>query len=85
MSAAAHGHTPAAWTGVTIAFIGFTVSGVAMIIPNVALVWAGLAVVLLAGVVGKAMSIAGMGRQPSPYYEDAPAVAAEKQKAAVAA
>ncbi|MFE3110958.1 HGxxPAAW family protein [Kitasatospora indigofera] len=85
MSAAAHGHTPAAWTGVTIAFIGFTVSGVAMIIPNVLLVWAGLAVVLLAGVVGKAMSIAGMGRQPSPHYEDAPAAVAAEKKTAVAA
>ncbi|GGV26370.1 MULTISPECIES: HGxxPAAW family protein [Streptomycetaceae] len=85
MSAAAHGHTPAAWTGVTIAFIGFTVSGVAMIIPNVLLVWAGLVVVLLGGVVGKAMSIAGMGRQPSPHYEDAPAAVASKKKTAVAA
>ncbi len=72
MSAAAHGHTPAAWTGVTIAFVGFMISGVAMIIPNVLLVWGGLAVVLLAGVVGKAMSIAGMGRQPSPHYETTP-------------
>ncbi|MCX5213521.1 hypothetical protein OG689_30355 [Kitasatospora sp. NBC_00240] len=85
MSAAAHGHTPAAWTGVTIAFVGFTISGVAMIIPNVLLVWAGLVVVVLAGVVGKAMSIAGMGRQPSPHYEDAPAAVTTKKNTAVAA
>jgi hypothetical protein len=84
MSAAAHGHTPAAWTGVTIAFIGFTISGVAMIIPNVLLVWGGLVVVLLAGVVGKAMSIAGMGRQPSPHYEGAPAVSVEQPAVAAA-
>ncbi|MEU9128671.1 HGxxPAAW family protein [Kitasatospora sp. NPDC048540] len=75
MSAAAHGHTPAAWTGVTIAFIGFTISGVAMIIPNVLLFWAGLVVVVAAGVVGKAMSMAGMGKQPSPHFAPAePAV-----------
>ena len=85
MSAAAHGHTPAAWTGVTIAFVGFTISGVAMIVPNVLVVWAGLVVVLLGGVVGKAMSIAGMGRQPSPHYESTPAVAvAADARAAVA-
>ncbi|MFI6155566.1 HGxxPAAW family protein [Kitasatospora sp. NPDC051170] len=65
MAAAAHGHNPAAWTGVVITFIGFGVAGVAMILPSVLLVWAGLAVVLLGGVVGKAMSMAGMGKQPS--------------------
>ncbi|MFJ1702365.1 HGxxPAAW family protein [Kitasatospora sp. NPDC088346] len=72
MSAAAHGHTPAAWTGVTIAFIGFTVSGVAMIIPSIPLFWAGLVVVVAAGVVGKAMAMAGMGKQPSPNFAPAP-------------
>ncbi|MFG3049828.1 HGxxPAAW family protein [Kitasatospora sp. NPDC048239] len=69
MSAAAHGHNPAAWTGVTIAFVGFAISGVAMILPSVLIVWAGLAVVVLGGVVGKAMSMAGMGKQPSPHVE----------------
>ncbi|GJF28765.1 hypothetical protein KNE206_14650 [Kitasatospora sp. NE20-6] len=85
MSAAAHGHTPAAWTGVTIAFIGFTVSGVAMIIPNVLLVWAGLAIVVVAGVVGKAMSMAGMGRQPSTNFAPAAPVAAAEERTPVAA
>ncbi|MFF2039302.1 HGxxPAAW family protein [Kitasatospora sp. NPDC058170] len=69
MSAAAHGHNPAAWTGVTIAFVGFAISGVAMILPSVPVVWAGMAVVVLGGVVGKAMSMAGMGKQPSPHVE----------------
>ncbi|MEV0188631.1 HGxxPAAW family protein [Kitasatospora purpeofusca] len=64
---AASGHTVAAWTGVTISFIGFAIAGVAMILPSVLLVWAGLAVVVLGGVVGKAMSMAGMGAQPSPH------------------
>ncbi|MEV7779208.1 HGxxPAAW family protein [Kitasatospora sp. NPDC088351] len=71
MSAAAHGHTPAAWTGVTISFIGFAIAGVAMILPSVPVVWGGLAVILLGGVVGKAMSMAGMGKQPSVNVETA--------------
>ncbi|MER5867283.1 HGxxPAAW family protein [Kitasatospora sp. NPDC002040] len=68
MSSAAHGNTPAAWTGSSIAFIGFTISGVAMIIAWIWLFWVGLAVVVLGGVVGKAMAMAGMGKQPSPHY-----------------
>jgi len=76
MSAAAHGHTPAAWTGVSIAFVGFCVSGVAMILPNIPLFWAGMAVVVIAGVVGKAMSAAGMGKQQSKNF--APAAAEER-------
>ncbi|MER6395205.1 MULTISPECIES: HGxxPAAW family protein [unclassified Kitasatospora] len=69
MSAAAHGHNPAAWTGVTISFVGFAIAGVAMILPSVPVVWGGLAVVVLGGVIGKAMSMAGMGKQPSPHVE----------------
>ncbi|MBV6699455.1 HGxxPAAW family protein [Kitasatospora aureofaciens] len=67
MAAAAHGHNPAAWTGVIISFIGFGIAGVAMILPSPLLVVAGLAVVLVAGVIGKAMAMAGMGKQPSPH------------------
>ncbi|GAA4995541.1 HGxxPAAW family protein [Kitasatospora paranensis] len=85
MSAAAHGHTPAAWTGVTIAFVGFTVSGIAMIIPNVLLVWAGLAIVVIAGVVGKAMAMAGMGKQPSPHFAATVAAPAAEERTAVSA
>ncbi|MED7954138.1 hypothetical protein PUR61_27530 [Streptomyces sp. BE20] len=80
MAAAAHGHTLAAWTGVTISFIGFGIAGVAMILPSVLLVWAGLAVVLLGAVVGKAMAMAGMGQQPSTNV-----YTSEEQAALVAA
>ncbi|WP_395296589.1 HGxxPAAW family protein [Kitasatospora hibisci] len=80
MAAAAHGHTPAAWTGVTITFIGFAIAGVAMILPSVLLVCAGLAVVLLGGVVGKAMAMAGMGKQPSQHV-----MTVEEHQAALAA
>ncbi|KDN86273.1 HGxxPAAW family protein [Kitasatospora cheerisanensis] len=81
MASAAHGHTPAAWTGVVISFVGFCVAGVAMIMPNVVLTIAGLAVVLIGGVVGKAMSMAGMGKQPSKNF----APAHSEERAAVTA
>ncbi len=56
-----HGHTPAAWTGVTIAFIGFCVSAVFTVAAKPVGFWAGLIVVALGGVVGLGMSKAGLG------------------------
>ncbi|MFF5636721.1 HGxxPAAW family protein [Streptomyces sp. NPDC012825] len=61
MAGSAHGHTPAAWTGVIISFIGFCIAGVFMVAANVPGFWAGIAVVLLGGVVGGAMKVAGLG------------------------
>ncbi|MFF3752153.1 HGxxPAAW family protein [Streptomyces sp. NPDC002018] len=61
MAGSSHGHTPAAWTGVTIAFIGFCVSGVFMVAANSLGFWAGIAIILLGGVVGLAMKAAGLG------------------------
>ncbi|MCM2392371.1 HGxxPAAW family protein [Streptomyces albipurpureus] len=61
MSGSAHGHTPAAWTGVCIAFFGFCVSGVFMVAANPLGFWGGLAIVGLGGVVGGAMKAAGLG------------------------
>ncbi|MFE6052230.1 HGxxPAAW family protein [Kitasatospora sp. NPDC056446] len=86
MAAAAHGHTTAAWTGVVISFVGFGIAGVAMILPSVLLVWAGLAVILAGGVVGKAMSMAGMGQQPSTnVYKSVEEQAAAREARGVAA
>ncbi|MCX4909467.1 HGxxPAAW family protein [Streptomyces sp. NBC_00878] len=62
MAGSNHGHTPAAWTGVTIAIIGFCVSGAFMVMANPLGFWAGLVVVALGGVVGMAMSAAGLGK-----------------------
>ncbi|UGY90839.1 HGxxPAAW family protein [Streptomyces gobiensis] len=56
-----HGHTPAAWTGVTIAFIGFCVGAVFMVMAEPLGVVAGLAVVVLGGVVGMVMRSMGLG------------------------
>ncbi|WP_326697014.1 hypothetical protein OG909_06560 [Streptomyces sp. NBC_01754] len=61
MAGSSHGHTPAAWTGVIISFIGFCVAGVFMVAANPAGFWAGIGVVLIGGVVGFVMKIAGLG------------------------
>jgi hypothetical protein len=69
MSRQAHGHTPAAWTGVLITFVGFCVAGVGMPLDSVIMVIAGLVIVLAGGAVGLAMKAAGMGKQPDPKVE----------------
>lgn len=56
-----HGHTPAAWTGVIIAFIGFCVAGVFTVAAQPAGFWAGVGLILLGAVVGGVMSAMGMG------------------------
>ncbi|MEU6013383.1 HGxxPAAW family protein [Streptomyces sp. NPDC101194] len=61
MAGSSHGHTPAAWTGVIISFIGFCVAGVFTVAANLVGFWAGIAVILLGGVVGLAMKAAGLG------------------------
>ncbi|MFH8371339.1 HGxxPAAW family protein [Streptomyces sp. NPDC018031] len=59
-----HGHTPAAWTGVIIAFIGFGISAAFTVLAEPIGFWAGLVVVAIGGVVGLAMRMAGLGQQP---------------------
>lgn len=61
MAGSSHGHTPAAWTGVTIAFIGFCIAGLFMVAANPLGFWAGLAVIVVGGLVGLAMKSAGLG------------------------
>ncbi|MCX4761272.1 hypothetical protein OG562_09855 [Streptomyces sp. NBC_01275] len=61
MAGSSHGHTPAAWTGVTIVIIGFCVAGAFMVMAEPLGFWAGMAIVALGGVVGAAMSAAGLG------------------------
>jgi hypothetical protein len=63
MSGSAHGHTTAAWTGVTISFVGFMVAGVAMVVPSPILVVVGLVLALVGPGVGKMMSAAGYGKK----------------------
>ncbi|MGW2299518.1 HGxxPAAW family protein [Streptomyces sp. NPDC001809] len=61
MAGSAHGHTPAAWTGVIISFIGFCIAGVFMVAANQPGFWAGVGVIVLGGIVGGAMKAAGLG------------------------
>lgn len=57
-----HGSSPAAWTAVLICLIGFTVGGIGLVIgPNWPTFAVGVALTLVSGVVGKVMSMAGLG------------------------
>ncbi|MFE0799190.1 HGxxPAAW family protein [Streptomyces sp. NPDC058812] len=79
MSGSSHGHTPAAWTGVIIAFIGFCIAGVFMVAAQPLGFWAGMVVVLLGGVVGGIMRMMGLGqpKQNHPVHQ----VAGEREPA----
>lgn len=61
MAGSNHGHTPAAWTGVTISIIGFCVAGVFMVAADPLGVVAGLAIIPIGGLVGLGMRAAGLG------------------------
>ncbi|MCD2467416.1 hypothetical protein MBT42_28145 [Streptomyces sp. MBT42] len=80
MAGSAHGHTPAAWTGVIISFIGFCIAGVFMVAANQPGFWAGMGVVLLGGVVGGGMKAAGLGMP-----KDSAAVVAAREAATLQA
>jgi len=64
MSGSAHGHTTAAWTGVTICFIGFMIAAVAMVWPLPWLVVVGLVIAVAGPIIGKVLSAAGFGKKP---------------------
>lgn len=58
----AHGSSPAAWTAVAVFLAGFTVSGVGTVPDFNWLVFGiGCVIMVLAGIVGKVMSAAGLG------------------------
>ncbi|WP_225822475.1 HGxxPAAW family protein [Streptomyces naphthomycinicus] len=79
MAGSSHGHTPAAWTGVIIAFIGFCVAGAFMVMAQPVGFWAGMAIVVLGGVVGAAMRAMGLGqpKQTHSFQHAAPAATRE--------
>ncbi|MFF4761966.1 HGxxPAAW family protein [Streptomyces sp. NPDC001292] len=63
MAGSSHGHTPAAWTGVIIAFIGFCVAGAFMVMAQPVGFWAGMGIVLAGGAVGGIMRMMGLGQK----------------------
>ena len=62
-----HGNTPAAWTGVMIILVGFVVGGIGMVIDNWTMFWVGVALVPAGAIVGKIMSMMGMGAEPASH------------------
>lgn len=62
MAGNSHGHTLAAWTGVTISFIGFCIAGAFTVAAEPIGFVAGLVVVAAGGVVGLLMRAAGLGQ-----------------------
>ncbi|MBA2532339.1 MAG: hypothetical protein H0V23_09595 [Nocardioidaceae bacterium] len=59
---AGHGSNPAAWTAVVITLVAFALGGVALVIgPNWILFWIAVALLPIALLTGKVMSVAGMG------------------------
>jgi hypothetical protein len=71
MSKQDHGHTPAAWTAVTIMLVGFTVAGVAFVVKVPWLFFVGMGVVVLGGAAGKIMQMMGLGQMPTYNQEEA--------------
>ena len=58
----AHGSNLAAWTAVGVALVGFVLAGAALIAgPHWVVFFVGLGLLPLAAIVGKVMSVAGMG------------------------
>ncbi|MFI6346882.1 HGxxPAAW family protein [Streptomyces sp. NPDC050560] len=62
MSSTSHGHTPAAWAGVIIAFIGFCAAGAFMVMDSPVGFWVGIGLILLGAIVGGILRMAGFGK-----------------------
>jgi hypothetical protein len=63
-----HGQTPAAWAAVTIVVVAFFVGTLGVVIGQWVMFWIGVGLVVLGGIVGKVMAMAGLGmpRDGSP-------------------
>ncbi|MEV0982287.1 HGxxPAAW family protein [Streptomyces sp. NPDC049915] len=78
MAGSSHGHTPAAWTGVIIAFIGFCAAGAFVVLAQPVGFWVSMGVVCLGGVAGGVMRAMGMG---APKSASEPLVMADRPTA----
>lgn len=56
-----HGSTPAAWTAVAIIMLAFVLGTIAVILGNWVLFWVAVALVPIGAIVGKVMSMMGLG------------------------
>jgi hypothetical protein len=64
-----HGHSVAAWSGVTIILIGSAVASLAVVLARPFLFWVGIAVCLVGAVAGKVLGMAGYGAKDVPRPE----------------
>lgn len=62
-----HGHSPAAWTAVTIILIAFAIGTLAFWFDIAAVVWASAGLVVVGVVVGALMARAGYGAKGPRY------------------
>ena len=62
-----HGHSKAAWTGVTISLVAAAVACYAAVFGPAVLMWIGVAVFLAGGLVWYAMAKAGLGSSESSH------------------
>lgn len=72
-----HGHSVAAWTAVGIILTGSIVAAIAVVIPSVAVGIIGAVIIILGGVAGKVLAMAGYGskahdRERESLLADAP-------------
>lgn len=71
-SRADHGHTTAAWTTVLIILAGIFLGAVAVVLLNWPLFYLSLGVIVLGGIVGKVLQMAGLGKsRPDPAPDNA--------------
>jgi hypothetical protein len=56
-----HGHSIAAWTSVGIILVGAVVTSIAIVMANVPLAIVGAVVIVLGGIAGKVLAMAGYG------------------------
>jgi hypothetical protein len=80
-----HGHTPAAWTGVTIVILGFCLGGFYTVMAEPLGVAAGAGVAALGGVVGLVMRSMGLGAEKAPLPPQPKAAVAADAEADVVA
>lgn len=57
-----HGHTVAAWTGVTIIILAFLVGGIGVVIAEPTVFWVGIGMIPLGAAAGKVLQLMGYGK-----------------------
>jgi hypothetical protein len=76
-----HGHTPAAWTAVTIILAGFVVGAFGVVFAQPWLAFVGAGIIVLGAIVGKIMQMMGLGKPvPSDPVRGVPNHSAEREQ-----